>query len=98
MARFFASRRCNRWTQLRKVCAQLQQPPKRGRSIFARPDLVELTSLDPTIKLDIRYATTNDFLSSPMYLQARAFMQRPAAGGISASSSSSAGSGPATDC
>ncbi len=46
---------------------------------FRHPDLVELVKLDPTIKLDIRYATTQNFLSTPMYSQARAFMQRPAA-------------------
>lgn len=43
------------------------------------PDLVDLTSLDPGIKLDIRYATTDDFLGSAMYSSARAFLQRPAA-------------------
>jgi CubicO group peptidase (beta-lactamase class C family)/D-alanyl-D-alanine dipeptidase len=42
-------------------------------------DLVELSTLDPTIKLEIRYATTNNFISTPMYSQARAFLQRPAA-------------------
>ncbi|HEX4619763.1 MAG TPA: M15 family metallopeptidase, partial [Steroidobacteraceae bacterium] len=42
-------------------------------------DLVELTTLDPTIRLDIRYATTRNFLGTPLYSQARAFMQRPAA-------------------
>jgi D-alanyl-D-alanine dipeptidase len=46
---------------------------------FRHPDLVELTTLDPTIKLDIRYATTRNFLSTPLYGQARAFLQRPAA-------------------
>jgi CubicO group peptidase (beta-lactamase class C family)/D-alanyl-D-alanine dipeptidase len=46
---------------------------------FRKPDLVELTTLDPTIKLDIRYASTNNFLSTPVYSQARAFLQRPAA-------------------
>jgi D-alanyl-D-alanine dipeptidase len=54
------------------------QPPKESGT-FKQPDLVELTSLDPSIKLDIRYATTDNFLSSPMYQQAKAFMQRPAA-------------------
>lgn len=43
------------------------------------PELVELTTLDPTIKLDIRYATTNNFLSTIFYSLPRAFMQRPAA-------------------
>jgi CubicO group peptidase (beta-lactamase class C family)/D-alanyl-D-alanine dipeptidase len=46
---------------------------------FRKPDLVELSTLDPTIKLDIRYASTNNFLSTPVYSQARAFLQRPAA-------------------
>jgi D-alanyl-D-alanine dipeptidase len=43
---------------------------------------VELTKLDPSIKLDIRYATTNNFLGSIFYAQARAFLQRPAAGAV----------------
>jgi D-alanyl-D-alanine dipeptidase len=46
---------------------------------FRTSDLVELTSLDPAIKLDIRYATAHNFLGTPLYSQARAFMQRPAA-------------------
>src|ERR1700738_2198768 len=46
---------------------------------FRSADLVELTTLDPTIKLDIRYATTRNFLGTPLYSQARAFLQRPAA-------------------
>jgi D-alanyl-D-alanine dipeptidase len=46
---------------------------------FRKPDLVQLNKLDPTIKLDIRYATDHNFLGSPLYLQARAYMQRPAA-------------------
>lgn len=44
-----------------------------------QPELVELVSLDPSIKLDIRYATTNNFMGAVFYQQARAFMQRPAA-------------------
>jgi CubicO group peptidase (beta-lactamase class C family)/D-alanyl-D-alanine dipeptidase len=54
------------------------QPPKETGS-FKQPDLVEVNALDPTIKLDIRYATTDNFLSSPLYQQAKAFMQRTAA-------------------
>jgi zinc D-Ala-D-Ala dipeptidase len=46
---------------------------------FRKPDLVELVELDPTIKLDIRYATKNNFLGKAVYKQARAFLQRPAA-------------------
>ena len=43
------------------------------------PDLVDITTLDSTIRLDIRYAGTNNFLGEPLYEQARAFLQRPAA-------------------
>jgi zinc D-Ala-D-Ala dipeptidase len=46
---------------------------------FRPADLVELTSLDRSIRLDIRYAGTRNFLGTPLYSQARAFMQRPAA-------------------
>src|SRR5262252_4688963 len=46
---------------------------------FRKSDLVELTALDPTIKLDIRYATTRNFIGTPVYSQERAFLQRPAA-------------------
>ena len=46
---------------------------------FHAPDLVELTTLDPTIRLDIRYASSRNFLGTPLYSQARAFLQRPAA-------------------
>jgi CubicO group peptidase (beta-lactamase class C family)/D-alanyl-D-alanine dipeptidase len=54
------------------------QPPKEIGD-FRKPDLVDVTALDPKIKLDIRYATTNDFLSAPVYTEAEAFLQRPAA-------------------
>ncbi|MEP6570651.1 MAG: M15 family metallopeptidase [Acidobacteriota bacterium] len=41
--------------------------------------MVELTKLDATIKLDIRYASRNNFLGKAVYKQRRAFLQRPAA-------------------
>ncbi len=46
---------------------------------FRPVELVELVSLDATIRLDIRYATPDNFLSTPVYESARAFLQRPAA-------------------
>lgn len=55
-----------------------QEPPKETGK-FRKPDLVELIKLDRTIKLDIRYATSNNFLGRPVYTEARAFLQRPAA-------------------
>ena len=40
---------------------------------------MELIKLDPTFKLDIRYATDNNLVGRPVYTEARAFLQRPAA-------------------
>jgi zinc D-Ala-D-Ala dipeptidase len=57
----------------------LAASPPREDGTFRKPELVELTTLDSAIHLDIRYATTNDFLGTPVYSQARAFMQRTAA-------------------
>ena len=56
----------------------VQGPPVESGE-FRADDLVELTSLDASIRLDIRYATPNNFLGRPVYTQARAFLQRPAA-------------------
>lgn len=56
-------------------------PPKESGD-FRRTDLVELIQLDPTMRLDIRYATTNNFLHRPLYSQPRAFLQRPAADAV----------------
>jgi D-alanyl-D-alanine dipeptidase len=62
---------------LRAIALKAQPPHEEGH--FRESDLVEIVTLDPTIKLDIRYATSNDFLGTPVYTQARAFLQRPAA-------------------
>jgi D-alanyl-D-alanine dipeptidase len=59
--------------------AALAATPPEEQGAFRKNDLVELARLDPAIRLDIRYATTNNFLGSPVYTQARAFLQRPAA-------------------
>lgn len=63
--------------QLRTDALAATPPAEQGD--FVQSDLVELTTLDPTIRLDIRYATDRNFLSTPVYTQARAFLQRPAA-------------------
>ncbi|HMQ03257.1 MAG TPA: M15 family metallopeptidase [Pyrinomonadaceae bacterium] len=41
--------------------------------------LVELIGLDPTIRLDIRYATKDNFVGRKVYPEGRAFLQEPAA-------------------
>lgn len=46
---------------------------------FRSPELIELTTLDNTIKRDIRYATKNNFMGAVFYNQPKAFMQKPAA-------------------
>lgn len=57
-------------------------PPQEQNKREAR--LVELVTLDKTIKLDIRYATANNFVGRPVYPEARAFLQRPAAKAVAA--------------
>jgi len=63
--------------ELREKALKAQPPSERGS--FRAPDLVELVKLDPTIKLDVRYATADNFLGTPVYTEARTFLQRPAA-------------------
>lgn len=61
------------------LLAGCQSGPPRESGNFRPSDLVEIVQLDPTVRLDIRYATTNNFLHRPVYAQAKAFLQRPAA-------------------
>jgi len=61
------------------LLAGCQHGPPKESGKFRQPDLVEIISLDPTIRPDIRYATTNNFMHRPVYAQAKAFLQRPAA-------------------
>lgn len=63
--------------ELRAEALAAKPPVESGD--FLATDLVELVKLDPTIKLDIRYASTNNFLSTRMYSRAKASLQRPAA-------------------
>jgi CubicO group peptidase (beta-lactamase class C family)/D-alanyl-D-alanine dipeptidase len=64
--------------ELRKEAAKAKPPEERG-TLFRKNELVELVKLDPSVKLDVRYATTNNFLSIPFYASPRAFLQKPAA-------------------
>jgi D-alanyl-D-alanine dipeptidase len=56
-----------------------QEGPPKEQGEFREPDLVELIKLDSSIKLDVRYATPNNFAGRAVYKEARAFLQRPAA-------------------
>jgi D-alanyl-D-alanine dipeptidase len=59
------------------ACAAAGPPKEPGA--FRAADLVEPAAMDPTVKLDVRYATTNNFLGRAVYPEARAFLQREAA-------------------
>ena len=59
--------------------AQLAPPKEENRR---EAHLIELITLDDTIKLDIRYATENNFMGTKVYPEARVFMQKPAAEAI----------------
>lgn len=63
--------------ELREEALRASPPPEPGP--FRPVELVELVTLDSTIRLDIRYATSDNFLSTPVYTEARAFLQRGAA-------------------
>jgi serine beta-lactamase-like protein LACTB len=64
--------------ELRKEARTARPPEEEGD--FLKSDLVELIALDPTIKTDLRYASDNNFMGTPLYPRtARAYMQRPAA-------------------
>ena len=63
--------------ELRQEALAARPPAESGA--FRAPELVELIKLDSTFKLDIRYASENNFLGTRMYDEARAFMQKPAA-------------------
>jgi len=63
--------------ELREIA--LNSSPPVEKQTFKTLDLVELKGFDETIKYDIRYAGTNNFMSNKFYSQASAYMQRPAA-------------------
>lgn len=63
--------------ELRVEALRAAPPEEEGE--FRATDLVELTALDASIRLDVKYATAGNFLSTPVYTQARALLQRPAA-------------------
>jgi CubicO group peptidase (beta-lactamase class C family)/D-alanyl-D-alanine dipeptidase len=63
--------------ELRRAALAATPPEESGS--FREPTLVELQVLDPTIRYDIRYATTNNFMEDVFYDEPHAFLQRPAA-------------------
>lgn len=62
---------------LRRQALAATPPAETGD--FLPADLVDLTTVDPRIRLDIRYAGANNFMGIPLYERAAAYLQRPAA-------------------
>ncbi len=67
-------------SELRAEALAATPPDEDGT--FRPSDLVEVATLDPGIRLDMRYASTNNFMSSVFYEEERLFLQRPAAEGV----------------
>jgi hypothetical protein len=63
--------------ELRKEAIAARPPREEGD--FREPELVEIARLDPSIKLDIRYAGTNNFMGASFYREPRAFTRTGAA-------------------
>ena len=63
--------------ELRRVADASAPPVEPGD--FAEGELVRLADLDPGIRLDVRYATTDNFMGTAFYQVADAFLERDAA-------------------
>lgn len=75
------------------ACATSPEGPPVEPGPFRPADLVEIVKVDPTIRLDVRYATPNNFTGRPVYTQPRAFLQRPAAEALARVAASLRGKG-----
>ena len=63
--------------ELQKEARSLTPPAETGE--FLKSELVDVRSLDKSIALDVRYATSANFLATPVYGKAQVRLQRPAA-------------------
>ena len=63
--------------ELRREALAASPPDESGD--FRDSDLVEVVAIEPGLMLDMRYASTNNFMSSVFYDEERLFLQRPAA-------------------
>ncbi|MCS6866191.1 MAG: serine hydrolase [Gemmataceae bacterium] len=62
--------------EVRQAALAAQPPSEKGE--FRAPELVDLATFEG-LKFDIRYATDNNFLGTPFYTRAKAYLQKPAA-------------------
>ncbi len=63
--------------ELRPIAIAASPPTE--SDAFREPELVEPVALDSSIRLDVRYATRNNFMGEVFYDEPRAFLQKPAA-------------------
>lgn len=63
--------------ELKRIAAA-STPPVQPAGL-REPELVNLKTLGANVKLDIRYASTNNFMGTPLYSLAEAYLQKPAA-------------------
>ena len=63
---------------LATIAGAAERPPVDARATRSAA-LVDVATLDPTIRLDVRYATPHNVARRRLYASARAFLQQPAA-------------------
>ncbi|MCC3859809.1 M15 family metallopeptidase [Pseudemcibacter aquimaris] len=61
------------------IADALKGTPPAASDDALEADLVDVSKYIDNVKLDVRYATNNNFLSAPTYSEAKSFIQRPAA-------------------
>ncbi|MEQ9393955.1 serine hydrolase [Haliea sp.] len=61
------------------VAEALLVAPPQEEGDFVKSDLVDITNFVDNVKLDIRYASNDNFLGTPVYSRSKAFLQRRAA-------------------
>jgi D-alanyl-D-alanine dipeptidase len=60
------------------LAARDERPPVESGD-FAPSEMVDLATLDPELRFDLRYGSANNFLGYPFYSTPRALLQRPIA-------------------
>ena len=70
---------CRPGSRGRAPALRAERPAEGGSPLPSSRTSWKSCRLDPTIRLDVRYATANNLLGRPVYSEARAFLQRPAA-------------------
>jgi D-alanyl-D-alanine dipeptidase len=58
--------------------AREAEPPEEPGP-FREPDFVRVSDVDPRIRMDLRYASSDNFLGAQIYREEEALLQRPAA-------------------